>query len=950
MGLKKLTQRETLKLTTLEYNVESDGNFLSEPIIQLFCRDSDGNRRTVEVEGFYPSFYVTEDEYQEHEHDIFNESTIRSVTARESVTSADNINNAALTETDLAPRETLGGEPLVKIETVVPSHVSDLKDANIFDETWEADVFFTNRFLIDSGIKTHFSIPAGQERVQYDEIEPVDDGTSIAPRMVTIDIEVWSGSNFPDTQDPKKPITAVTVHDSYSDEYEAAVLHPDAVEQGDKHTWTDETVATLESEDVLVFHDEPEMLAHINEWIVEKDPDLLTGWNSSRNEIGSGFDYPYWINRCRRINEWTVDDLSPTDSCFVTNRGAPVIGGREMFDMLQAYKKTQIHEKRSYSLGYIAEEELGYGKEDVADLDEGWLHEPVEFMEYNIRDVEAVVEIEASKSVLEMYDHIRSIAGATYSEIADSNIGIIDILYLREAKKRNVALPTSTRPAVQHYWGAYVFPPEAGKHRNVVYPDLSSLYPNLFKDMNASPETIIGFEDDLAQSEYTRSDCHTIYVDTRDENVKRSADEPKRTELFVLKPDVKESFVRDVIGDLIDMKYEYKKEEYDDEAYEAVKRITNSVYGCMGDSVSYGVGFRLFDWRIAEAITLAGRDVIKHTADTFESTVQKYGYEDASIIAGDTDSCVCEVPSADGLEETLDVAQRAAEHVDSTYPDFMQSRFQIENGNMAVEIESYAESALFMNKKKRYAQWIRWDEGDYVDEVEVKGLELVRSDSAAITVEVQKEILTRILKQDDAKESVGSYLKEHWDAVINGEVALEDIGKPSAINNGLWDYGWSTDTVDKNDQIDDVDGNRLERGDKYVKFFTPQPHIRGARYAKKHIENEDPSEGSKPMMFYTDGVAASSSLPEVYDYEDESLNAPTEHPYKNGRMMHEIDRVLDAIAVDDVRNLPDDILINWEKMAVKTLRDPIEPIAEVMGWSFDDLITEGTQRGLSSFM
>jgi len=419
------------------------------------------------------------------------------------------------------------------------------------------------------------------------------------------------------------------------------------------------------------------------------------------------------------ISEWTYRDLAYENGrAFVTNRGAPVIGGREMFDMLQAYKKTQIHEKRSYSLGYIAEEELGYGKEDVEDLDTGWTHNPVDYMQYNIRDTEAVVQIEDVKDVLKMYDHIRSITSGTYSEIADSNIGIIDLLFLRSAKEKGYALPTSTRPDVQHYWGAYVFPPISGKHKNVVYPDLSSLYPNLFKDMNASPETIIGYEDDLAESEYTKEDCHTLYVDTRDEEVKRAADEPERTELFVLKPEVKESFVRDIIGDLIDMKYEYKKDKYADEAYDAVKRIVNSVYGVMGDSVSYGVGFRLFDWRIAESITLAGRDVIKHTASEFEGYVQENGYRDAKIIAGDTDSCVCEIPSARDMEETLDISLEAAEYVDSTYDDFMFNRFGIEDGNMAVEIESYAASALFMNKKKRYAQWVRWDEGDLVDEME----------------------------------------------------------------------------------------------------------------------------------------------------------------------------------------------------------------------------------------
>jgi len=61
-------------------------------------------------------------------------------------------------------------------------------------------------------------------------------------------------------------------------------------------------------------------------------------------------------------------------------------------------------------------------------------------------------------------------------------------------------------------------------------------------------------------------------------------------------------------------------------------------------------------------------------------------------------------------------------------------------------------------------------------------------------------------------------------------------------------------------------------------------------------------------------------------------------------------RLVDAVAVEDARNMPDGVIIDYDKMATKTLRDPIEPIATVMGWSFDDLITEGKQSGLAQFM
>ena len=1316
--------RESLKVFNLEYSIESEGNFIDEPIVELFCRDEHGARRIVEVEGFYPSFYITEEEFLDRQDDLLTESMAREIVVREALLDERLEMNTAVSSTPDAPRVRLDDTPLVKIYTVKPSQVPKLREE--FEWTGEADVFFTNRFLVDTGIHRGVSVPAGERRVSVDEIRPLDeeDVPSVEPRMHTVDIEVWTGGEFPDVMNPTKPVTAITAHDSYEDSYFCGVLNPNMVAEGSDNTWQSSYEweypdgVSDEQLSVEVYDSENALLADYFEFVGATDPDLLTGWNSSRNDIGSGFDYPYLINRASGINEWSYQELTYDNGrVFVTNRGAPTVDGRETFDMLQAYKKTQIHEKRSYALGAIAEDELGYGKEDVADLDEGWLHEPVEFMKYNIRDVQAVVQIEAAQNILPLYDHIRSVAGCTYTEASDSNIGIIDLLFLRRAKENGYALPTSTKPDVQHYWGAYVFDPVPGVHKNVVYPDLkcftpdhdvvtpsgvvaitdlekgdivysinpdtgsvekkpvvetyaypeydgpihtfegtrvnmsvtpnhrmlyqnddeyffeeagelsgreqlpvpkngidadgidevditnhletdtfdvratysehghsyrsklpdgcekkranyhegfffsgetfvehqteierlsedtalshpsgtgstfrpylfdgdtfikflgwfitegstywpeedetcvvqiaqethsdkvesvlnemdvqyslsdgaytigssiygellerlcgtnsfskkipefifekasvrqkklllevmmygdghdavyytsssqlaedvvrlstevgkkaihrtrrdseheititetkdgisksmrtieqaengvycaevadnntmlvgrdgkyqwcgNSLYPNLFRDMNVSQETIIGYEDALEKSQYTKEDCHTVYVDPRDESTKRNVDEPERKELFVLKPSVKESFIREIVEELIDLKYEYKKDKYPDTAYSAVKRITNSVYGIAGDSVSYGVGFRLFDWRIAEAITLAGRDVIKHTANEFQSTVNDMGYHDAEIIAGDTDSAVCKLPSAEGMEETLDVSHTAAEHVDSTYPEYMKNRFGIEDGNMQVEIESYSESAFFMDVKKKYAQHVRWDEGDYVDEIEYKGFKLVRSDSAYITSDVQEGVLERILTEDEPRAAVKEYLKRVYNNALDGKVDPESIGIPSSISSDPMDYGWSED--------DDT-------GE--TKYFTPQPHIRGARYATTYIDGEDIGSGAKPLMFYVKGVVGSSEYPEVYDYEDEfSLNAPTDTPDANRREMKELDKRVDAIAVEDPSNIPDAIQIDWEKMAEKTVEDAVDNIVQTMGWSFDDLVTAGEQSGLAQFM
>jgi len=926
------TSRDELKIMSTEYTIESDGHIMEEPIVQLFCRDADQNYVEREVEGFYPHFYIKADEYVEKEKNTLNENFVRHVEVPASLYTEDRKDNPSIKKLDSDEEYTnLHEESVVKVVTVLPKHLSTVRKQ--YDDHYQGDVYYTNSFLIATGVKDGISIPEGKERVHIDEVWSCE-APDVKPRVGIIDIEVLTDDGeFPEPKRTPTPVTSVTGWDSYTGEYVAWILRNQGWDVLDG--WN--LPKGVESCDIRVFDTETGLLEDCNQWMISKRFDILSGWNSSRNEKGNGFDYPYWINRCYDQNVWSVQKLSPVEKSFVTDRGTAIISGVEVLDMMQAYMKTQIHQKKSYALGYISEEELGYGKEDITNTDDGWKNHPVDFLQYNIRDVQAVAEIEDNKNILEMYDHIRQISGNTYSQIADSNFDIIDMLLLREARKRGMVLTTSRTPTVEHYWGAYVFTPQKGLHKNVTYPDLSSLYPNLFKDMNASPETIIGFEDDLENSEYSKDDCYVLYVDRRSEEEKKDADEPERSELYVLKPDVKTSFVRDIITDLIDMKYEYKKDEYADEAYGAVKRVTNSVYGYFGDSNTRGKGSRMFDWRIAEAITLAGRDVIKYTASEFNNYAKEQGYADAEIIAGDTDSCVCSIPSADGTytngniseleaeqylskqedidlskdavntsrHETLTVAMKAAAHVDSSYQDFMKDRFNISDQNMAVEIESYARTAFFMDTKKRYAQNITWDEGDYVDEVEVKGFELVRSDSSEITTTAQKKVLEILLKSDSPKSEIKEYLNGLTTDVANGEYPLEDVGIPSAMTKQLEEYG--------------------------SKSRTPMPHIRGAKYANQNIKGEDIGAGSKPLLFYVEKVGP--GLPGAYTAET-----------------RENENKVDAIAISNVENMPKEITVDYEKMMEKVLKKPIEPILNVMDWKWEDITSSGAQAGLENFM
>jgi len=623
---------ETLHLFQIEYE-ESYGDV----IVHLWCRTQDGERRHVEVEGHNPSFYIRADSFNRR------------------------IKNHDWVEGASGGWTTIHGEPLVNVEARLPKHVGGGRDIDkglreYFDETWEADVFFTSRFLIDTGIHTHFEVDLdetwssqhhrGDYRVDVNDIEAVDPDWRADPRMITTDIEVLSPDGFPEAADAEQPVTAITAYDNYDEEYVLWVLRYEgwaysdtevsnlAIENRPDTITVDDEEFPANIADVRVYEEETALLHDYNEYIKEREPDLLGGWNSSATMKGDAFDYPYLLNRCKSLNVSNYRDWSPMEQVWTTRRGREqnlTMGGKGVgfFDMMEAYKKTQWQEpKGGWGLSNTTDRELSGsqneaatvkeseldmddGKLDIEDIDEGWKSDPATFLEYNIRDVQAVVGIDAAAGVTDLFQNIRALAGIQFQN-CHNNIDLIDVLVLRYAKQLGIALPTNEKPERSWYYGAHVFEPKLGLHENVVYPDLRSMYPSMIRNANMSPETLVGTAEDLEASDYTEDDCRWTYIDTRCTDVKEESD-PRYEKVYFLKPSVQEGFLTQVVDDLMVM-----KDDYDGTAlYDAVKRIVNSIYGVFGDSDSYGKGYRLFDWRIAEGITLGGRKMIQDSSGQF---------------------------------------------------------------------------------------------------------------------------------------------------------------------------------------------------------------------------------------------------------------------------------------------------------------------------------------------
>jgi len=79
----------------------------------------------------------------------------------------------------------------------------------------------------------------------------------------------------------------------------------------------------------------------------------------------------------------------------------------------------------------------------------------------------------------------------------------------------------------------------------------------------------------------------------------------------------------------------------------------------------------------------------------------------------------------------------------------------------------------------------------------------------------------------------------------------------------------------------------------------------------------------------------------VYTYDDYPQDDRPEPP--------EVGRQVDAIAVENPDQLPECVVLDWETMMEKELKDKLEPILATVGEHWDDVTGRGRQAGLDAF-
>lgn len=598
---------------------------------------------------------------------------------------------------------TFDGAPACRIETAVPGEVPAIRDrlqaAGI--DTFEADVRFAQRYLIECGIRGGCLIrgePAAGEGVDvvFDNpgVEPAD--VSILPRILSFDIETTARG---------ERLLAIALY--------APGLERVLVVDGSGRDMP---------EGALRCADEHAALQAFCREVQAADPDVLTGWNvidfdlSVLQRIAARVRHPLPLGR-------GGGQLRIRKAEGYFGSGHAEVPGRLVLDGIDLLRGAFIR-MDDYSLDAVAREVLGEGKavagdvyDRIGEITRNYRHDLAAFVHYAQTDARLAWQILERLSVIPLAFARSRLTGMTPDRVGAS-IASFDFLYLTELAKRRLVAPTvaAIDPGdVSPQQGGHVLESVAGLHPLVWVFDFRSLYPSIIRTFNIDPLALCAEP--------------------------RPGDDLIRTQAGAFR---REPAILPSLLDELFPRREAARQAGDATASHAIKILMNSCYGVLGTPAC-----RFYNPLLANSITGTGRELLLWSRRWFEDA----GFR---VLYGDTDSVFVATHGGepDAVQES---GRRLAAQLTDALATYVADRWRVVS-RLELKFEKlYLQLFLpRMRHGERGAskRYVGLRHGAAPGEVEFVGMEVVRRDWTALAKQVQRELYQRLF----AGEAVDAYL------------------------------------------------------------------------------------------------------------------------------------------------------------------------------------------------
>ena len=509
---------------------------------------------------------------------------------------------------------------------------------------------------------------------------------------------------------------------------------------------------------------EPVLLARFLALFERKDPDVLLGHNLQEVDYSTLLSRlrekktPGWhrIGRLKR-GEWPKT-FGKTGSGFFSER--QIMAGRLMCDLANDMGKSLMTKCQQWSLSEMCELYLSTKEKkqqrlelDTANALTTWAATReglMNFVTHCHADTFFIAALVLRLQMLPLTKVLTELAGNSWARtLSGTRAERNEYILLHEFYRNKYIVPDKIygkgRQAVKvesvddddevqetsskkkdKYKGGLVFEPEKGLYdKFILVMDFNSLYPSIIQEYNICFTTV----------------DRTLSPDTTNEQDEKVPEVPSAdTELGVL-PKLISTLVkrrRQVKSLMKDKKATPEQLALWDTKQLALKLTANSMYGCLGYTQS-----RFYARPLAMLTTFKGREILRSTKDLAES-------KQLQVIYGDTDSVMINT-GVDNIRDALKVGNEFKRTVNDSYK------------LLEIDIDNVFRRLLLHAKKKYAAINMAEVDGQYVDKLEVKGLDMKRREYCALSKEASEKLLNEILSGDDAEtvlNNIHEYLRD----------------------------------------------------------------------------------------------------------------------------------------------------------------------------------------------
>ncbi len=802
----------------------------NSPVVRLFGKTIDGKSTCVFYKGYYPYFYISPKKQ-------FEDNLPNLLKKR--------FPNLIVKIEDLYKYKPIGYQSkkskFMKIIINDPSRVPEIRDMlqkeKLVDDVYEADILFKYRFMADKGISgfKRFRVSGTQTRTKtvktditmdVNEIQEMESLENSNLKYVSIDIETISNEGAPD---PKKDIIGIismSFHPDYNSEKSLILVSKPSIKN---------------SKDVKFFSNEKEMLKEFLKILENYDPDVIIGYNINN------FDLPYILSRLRENDLSTMlgrCNQKPSISRKIGAYYKNTITGRiiaDAYDLIkESIRKGNLRLKR-LGLGDVSRELLNDQKIDIAHSEifghwHGDDSQLTKLISYAKKDSELALRLILEKGLLDKFFELSKVSGLLLQDCLDGGEAQrVENLLLREFNKNDYVLPCKPSESTygkqdnQELKGALVLEPKIGLHTDTtVYLDFKSMYPSIFIAYNICPTTLVKDKSNAVETIKT----------------------PYGTE-FVSKS-VRKGILPTILMYLIQErdKVRYEERRSSDKNVKrlleakqlALKIMTNAFYGYTGY-----LRARLYVIDIANTITGCGRFLINQTRDIIET---KSEYE---VVYGDTDSIMVKVKTKD-----LDTAYETGRKLESLVNSEL-------TGIVQMKIEKVFKTLLILSKKRYVGLSYEKSNGNWKEEMVMKGIETVRRDWCDATTKILFEVLNILLKEQNPKKAFG-YVKEYLMNLEKNEVSIEDLIITKSISKSIAAY-------------------------KGI-----QPHVELVKKLRKR-NGEAPGVGDRVSFVIVKGMQLLSERAEDPDYVKKNKLQIDDKYYVENQILPPLERVFEVIGI-----------------------------------------------------